>query len=717
MLANRSAWIYLASSLLIVVMALCLFVSTRLMRERFRLRWYDAALAVAGVGLTLWSLRTHMVNGVFKNDLESISHLRLEIGIAGLLLYCSMRFYLFAHRRNSLAFRMLALALALWGGLMAVGQLVSPYSEVLGNAGHMLGPLPQMLLGIAMVMVLFENERNAVQENALAFSTLGVDPRRLLAAQDLVPSMTAVLDRLINPLPTRRALICIAEQWRGVLPSVQRGFSPELLHKLEKTGAGEYVCELAYRRGGFFTFRNMPDMAEPLPALPGGRFEDFKGVLAEENIRHLTAVSLQTREHNFGVILFPHAELRVFGSSNLRLLIGLALQIGLTIENYVVMHDAQRRTKEYELLTQIGQAISSRLDQDEILRTIQKELGQIFDTSEFYIAFQEAEQICFELETENNRILPKRCRRLSNGLTELIIRTGQALLIRSDLEKTRERLGAVQVSGRPAKCFCGAPIMLGGRPAGAMVAMSTEREYVFQQRDLEVMQTAAGQLSVAVENARLFAEELRRSKQLNFLNNDVRGPAKGGIRYHPDVSLDEVKALAFWMTIKCAVVGIPFGGGKGGIIVDPKQLSRLELERLSRSYIDAISGFIGPNKDVPAPDVYTNAMIMGWMMDEYSKLTGQYSPAVITGKPIPLGGSQGRDDATGRGAFYCLDELEKLKAGIKKKKSVLQFKVLVMQVSILRNCWNENGYTIVAISDRQGGIYRLKGLMFRVLFR
>jgi diguanylate cyclase (GGDEF)-like protein len=514
-----SAWIYLASSLLIVVMALCLFVSTRLMRERFRLRWYDVALAVSGVGLTLWSLRTHMVIGVFHSDLASLPHVRLEIGIAALLLYCSMRFYLFAHRRNSLAFRMLALALALWGGLMAVGQLVSPYSEVLGNAGHMLGPLPQMLLGIAMVMVLFENERNAVQENALAFSTLGVDPRRLLSAEDLVPSMTGVLDRLINPLPTRRAVICIAEQWRGVLPSVQRGFSPEIIQKLEKTGAGEYVVELAYRRGGFFTFRNMPEVTEPLPALPSGKFEDFKRVVAEENIRHLTAVSLQTREHNFGVILFPHAELRMFGSSNLRLLIGLALQIGLTLENYVVMHDAQRRTKEYELLTEIGQAISSRLDQDEILRTIQKELGQIFDTSEFYIAFQEGDQICFELETENNRVLPKRTRKVSNGLTELIIRTGQVLLIRSDLEKTRERLGVAQVGGRPAKCFCGAPIMLGGRPAGAMVAMNTEREYVFQQRDLEVMRTAAGQLSVAVENARLFAEELRRSKQLSFLNS------------------------------------------------------------------------------------------------------------------------------------------------------------------------------------------------------
>ena len=514
-----SAWVFLASSLLIVFMALCLFVSTRLMRERFRVRWYDLALAVAGVALTVWTLLHHMVHGVFHNEITVQPHVRLEFGTAVLLLYCSLRFYLYAHQRSSLAFRMLALALALWGGLMAVGQLVSPYSEVLGNAGHMLGPLPQMLLGIAMVMVLFENERNAVQENALAFSTLGVDPRRLLSAEDLVPSMTAVLERLVNPLPTRRAVICIAEQWRGVLPSVQRGFSPEFVQKLEKTGAGEYVCELAYRRGGFFTFRDVGEMTEPLPALPGGRFEDFKRVLAEENIRHLTAVSLQTREHNFGVILFPHAQLRVFGSSNLRLLIGLALQIGLTLENYVVMHDAQRRTKEYELLTQIGQAISSRLDQDEVLRTIQKELGQIFDTSEFYIAFQEGDEIRFELETEKNKVLPKRSRKVTNGLTELIISTGKALLIRSDLEKIRERLGAVQVGGTPAKCFCAAPIMLGGKPAGAMVAMSTEREYVFQQRDLEVMQTAAGQLSVAVENARLFAEELRRSRQLAFLNS------------------------------------------------------------------------------------------------------------------------------------------------------------------------------------------------------
>src|SRR5581483_2518797 len=187
--------------------------------------------------------------------------------------------------------------------------------------------------------------------------------------------------------------------------------------------------------------------------------------------------------------------------------------------NYVVMHDAQRRTKEYELLTEIGQAISSRLDQDEILRTVQKELGQIFDTSNFYIAFQEGEEIQFELEVENGVLRPKRKRKLGNGLTEHIIRTGQPLLIRSDLEKVRDRLGISYVPRSPAKCFCGAPILLGGKPAGVMAAMSMDREFVFEQRDLDVMQTAAGQVSVAVENARLFAEEQRRSRQFAFLNN------------------------------------------------------------------------------------------------------------------------------------------------------------------------------------------------------
>lgn len=503
------------ASLLLAVMALCIFVSTRLMRERFRLRWHDVIVGLAGIGLCLWNLKQHMVGRVFHPELTTDPRFRLEVGVALVLLYCSFFFYRYAHRRNSLAFTLLAMALALWSVLMLFGQFSNSYLQL----SDMLGPIPQLALGIAMVMVLAENERSAVQENALAFSTLGVDPTRLLSAEDLVPSMQSILDRLVAPLPAGGAVICISERWRAVLPSVQRGFTSEFLEKLEKSGAGEYVCELAYRRGGFVTFRSVPEMPEPLPAFPGGRFLQFRDVMTEERIYNVTAVSLQTREHNFGVILFPHTARRMFGSSNLRLLIGLALQIGLTLENYAVMHDAQRRTKEFALLTQIGQAISSRLDQDEILRTVQKELGQIFDTSDFYIAFQEGDELRFEIEIEKGEIMPKRSRKLANGLSEFIIRSGQPLVIRAELEKTRERLGVTYMPPRPAKCFCGAPILLAGRPAGVMAALNTEREYVFEQRDLEVMQTAAGQVSVAVENARLFAEEQRRSRQLAFLNN------------------------------------------------------------------------------------------------------------------------------------------------------------------------------------------------------
>ncbi len=190
--------------------------------------------------------------------------------------------------------------------------------------------------------------------------------------------------------------------------------------------------------------------------------------------------------------------------------------------------------------------------------------------------------------------------------------------------------------------------------------------------------------------------------------NYSRGPSKGGLRYHPDVSLDEVKALAFWMTLKCALLDIPYGGGKGGVCVDPKQLSRLELERLSRGFIDKVADFIGPDTDIPAPDVYTNEMIMGWMMDEYSKITRRYSPDVITGKPIALGGSLGRNDATGRGAYYCIKELERLRGWDPETMTVAVqgFGNAGQHVARLLHA---DGYKIVAVSDSRGGIYSEQG--------
>ena len=187
-------------------------------------------------------------------------------------------------------------------------------------------------------------------------------------------------------------------------------------------------------------------------------------------------------------------------------------------------------------------------------------------------------------------------------------------------------------------------------------------------------------------------------------HDDTRGPTKGGIRYHPNVNLDEVMALAFWMTIKCAVVGIPYGGAKGGVTVNPKELSRLELERLSRGFIRQMADFLGPDTDIPAPDVYTNPMVMGWMMDEYSKITRRHTPAVITGKPVELGGSLGRDDATGRGAFYCIKELQKRK-GWKPAEVRVAVQGFGNAGQSLARLLHEARYKIVAVSDSTGGIY------------
>lgn len=197
--------------------------------------------------------------------------------------------------------------------------------------------------------------------------------------------------------------------------------------------------------------------------------------------------------------------------------------------------------------------------------------------------------------------------------------------------------------------------------------------------------------------------------------NDARGPTKGGIRFHPEETIDTVKALAAWMTWKCAIVDIPYGGGKGGIVCNPKEMSEGELERLSRGYIRAINYFIGPEKDIPAPDVYTTPQIMAWMMDEYSKLKGYNVPGVITGKPIPLGGSLGRGDATARGGMYALKEAAKyLNIDLKKATVAVQGYGNAGQFAA-QLVTEMFGSKVVAVSDSKGGIYNEKGLDWKAV--
>lgn len=192
-------------------------------------------------------------------------------------------------------------------------------------------------------------------------------------------------------------------------------------------------------------------------------------------------------------------------------------------------------------------------------------------------------------------------------------------------------------------------------------------------------------------------------------HNDAVGPTKGGVRFHPMVSEEEVKALSMWMTLKCGIVDLPYGGGKGGVICDPRQMSMGELERLSRGYVRAIKQFVGPTKDIPAPDVFTNAQIMAWMMDEYSRMDEFNSPGFITGKPIVLGGSQGRDRATAEGVTIVIQEAAK-KRNIDIKGARVVIQGFGNAGSFLAKFMSDLGAKVIGISDAYGALHDPNGL-------
>ena len=221
----------------------------------------------------------------------------------------------------------------------------------------------------------------------------------------------------------------------------------------------------------------------------------------------------------------------------------------------------------------------------------------------------------------------------------------------------------------------------------------------------EPMRTLIVQIPVKMDN-----DTVKVFTGFRVQHNDALGPTKGGIRYHPNETLDTVKALAMWMTWKCSIAGLPYGGAKGGVICNPKEMSMNELERLSRGYVREVWWFIGPEKDIPAPDVYTNPQIMAWMMDEYSKIRGFNAFGVITGKPISVGGSLGRRDATARGGIVHIREAAKY-LGIDLKKAAVAVQgygnagYYAAKLSrVLLGC------KVVAVSDSKGGIYDPKGL-------
>lgn len=497
---------------------IAIYISTRLIKEDFKPRWSDYALT--GVLLSWITLTVYY--SVFQRTAIYVKGIPAdpEIGFTLVLLYSAYKFFRISQERNSTAFRLITLALAGWAVLLGVRQMHLAFDEYFGGASHFLGPLPQTLLGIAMLTVLYENERRSVQDNLRVFADLEVDFSRVISADKLLPSLDRVLERLCSIARAPQALLYVLDPYREALPSAQRGMSPGFLNAAESEVGDAMKSLLQIRSNG------TPGDMHYLPLSVLGSQADPKLVrlaemLEKEGAGSVTVAAIDTRDHQLAVLLIPQHGSRQLGESQVATIKSLILQLATSLEKYALLLEAHRNTKEFELLTEIGQVVSSRLDQDEVLSAIHEELGKLMDVSTFYIAFQEEDVIRFEFEQDDGKLHPKRTRPISYGFTEHIIRTGQSLLIEENLEPVRDKLGVVKIN-RPAKCFCGAPIMLQGRVQGAIATLHYERENVYSKRDLKLIEIAARQVSVAVENARLFAQEQRRAKYLAFLNSISR---------------------------------------------------------------------------------------------------------------------------------------------------------------------------------------------------
>jgi diguanylate cyclase (GGDEF)-like protein len=509
----------LASKLLFATTIFAILVSTRLVKDSFRWRWQDLPVGALTMLWVAWAagFSIHAQAAVFN-----IGNLQIpaepSLGYSAALIYSAWKFFSLGRRLQSAAFKLLAGSLVFWALLLLSRQYHTLFAtNVLATYGHFLGPLPQMMIAIAMVMVLYENERRSVQENLIAFSTLEVDFSRVLSPDELQPCMNKVLGHLCNLTQTEQMAFYALDPFRQVLPSAHSGLSDDFLQQLE-TKVGPSMASL-------LRIKNPDDLSQiqnlPLSVLRSQadpRLVEFAGILKEHSISVVTVLSICTRDRMLGLLLVPNQSSLSSADSQVALVVSLAMQLATTLEKYALLHEAQRRTKEFELLTEIGQVVTSRLDQDEVLSAIHKELGQLFDTGTFYVAFQEGDKVLFEFEIDEGAHVSKRERTVTNGFTEHIIRTGQPLLIESELERMREQLGVTAI-GRPAKSFCGVPIFRAGKAVGVMVVMHYERERVYGQRDLEMLQTAAGQVAVATENARLFTQEQKRARYLAFLNN------------------------------------------------------------------------------------------------------------------------------------------------------------------------------------------------------
>lgn len=457
----------------------------------------------------------------------------LYLGSAFLLFVVARVFWQEGRKRESPSDFLLGVSFIAWGAL-DVGIVMQDKFVWLRPADFHLGLLvPQLFCGVLMVMAVYEEERHRIERNMLALSNLNLATSSFIGGE-IQKMLAQALDRVLNVVRIPCGALCLRYNEEGPISVVTTGLRDEFATKILEEKLENSIVRLVARLGGLVVLRDLSKTVlwEALEKEPS--FKRIRELLLEQNLRTVVGISLQAKERVLGVLLLGTPDNRQFTPAELRLLLALGYQIGMAVENSYLVQQTSRRSEELHILNEIGQALSSTLDSDTLFETIYSEMQRLFEVNSFYIALDDRakQQIRYEVEVEDGVRNPKRSRAAGKRLTEYMIRERQPLLIRGNFQAEIQRLGLE--STRNAGSFCGVPLILYDRAIGAM-AIHSQREGAFDEGHVELMRVLASQAGIALENARLFAEEQKKSRHLTLLNK---------ISEHAIATLDPEQILA-----------------------------------------------------------------------------------------------------------------------------------------------------------------------------
>lgn len=479
----------------------------------------------------LWVAGSSLTGLTFLRWLPPEGGMGLVVAVTGVM------FWRESSRREVIGGRILASAFFLWAALLLTAPMADYLQILFPSYTAVFTQLPALLIAVSMVIVIYEEDKQATERNILSLANLNLVTSSVQQAATLEDILGQTLERLLVALRVNSGTIAVLGENEFSRPCVHRGLPGTFLRTLERNGLLSQVHQTVARLGGLLV---VPEVRQETPLVALGQAQDFELVTAQaraEGVRTLVGVTLRAKAGGLGLLTLASREPRRFTPAELRLLLGLGAQIGMAVENFQLMQQSLRRSEELHLLNEIGRALSSALNIDELLQLMYSELKKVLDVSNFFVAFHDPvhNQISFELEVRAGQFLPKRRRPVGNGLTEYVLRTKQPLLIRSNFWERVEELGVKP--GREARALCAVPVISHDKAFGVIATLSHTEDDAFDAEDVEILRIVAAQAAIAIENAHLFTEEQRKTHHLTLLNNVSR---KAISTLNPEEMLSEI---------------------------------------------------------------------------------------------------------------------------------------------------------------------------------